>query len=191
MNDDSLLSAEQIRSLSYPAPAGLLERVRPARRRHPAGWLAAAAVLLILLGFAMGRLHPDSDPAQPVLAAHLRSLQADHLMDVASTDQHTVKPWFAGKLPFSPPVVDLADQGFPLAGGRLEYLGDHPAAALVYHRHLHVINVFVWPGGTHSLSRSVDGWHMIGWTQAGMQAWAVSDLNLPELQQFVDLLRQH
>ena len=122
--------------------------------------------------------------AQDVLSAHLRSLAGTHLLDVPSSDQHTVKPWFGGKLDFSPPVNDVS--GFPLLGGRIEYLDGHPAAALVYGRHNHVINLFIWPAGSAGQGMaSRNGYHLVHWPDGGMVFWAVSDLNEAELGQFV------
>ena len=110
-----------------------------------------------------------------------------------STDQHTVKPWFNGKLDFSPPVQDLAPAGFPLAGGRLDYLDGRPVAALVYYRHKHPINVFIWPsssGQAPAPARITErGYHLLHWSQAGMTFWAVSDLNEKELEEFERLIR--
>jgi anti-sigma factor RsiW len=118
---------------------------------------------------------------------------ANHLTDVSSSDQHTVKPWFNGRLDFSPPVKDLTDRGFPLVGGRLDYLSDRPVAALVYRRQQHFINLFIWPvtsdpdGEKRIMTRQ--GYHLIHWTGAGMTYWAVSDLNVGELQEFVRILQ--
>ena len=122
---------------------------------------------------------------QQLAAAHVRSLLATHLTDVASSDQHTVKPWFLGKLDFAPPVIDLAQKDFPLIGGRLDYVGGRVVAALVYKRHGHVINLFVWPAGKMAAAaETLDGYHIVSWAQGGFTYAAVSDLNLLELREF-------
>ncbi len=122
-----------------------------------------------------------------LLASHVRSMLADHLTDVLTSDQHTVKPWFNGKIDFSPPVLDLAAQGFPLVGGRVDYLDGRVVAALIYRRHGHVINLFIWPGtsGTHS-SAEKDGYNFVGWHADGLVFWAVSDVAAPDLSAFRD-----
>jgi anti-sigma factor RsiW len=118
----------------------------------------------------------------------------EHLFDVRSSDQHTVKPWFLGKLDFAPPVTDLAQNGFALNGGRLDYVTGRPVAALVYTRGQHTINVFVWPEGAVGArspdARTIRGFHVRHWAHAGMSYWAVSDVNDAELDQFVRALEQ-
>jgi anti-sigma factor RsiW len=164
-NHQALRSALSADAFYYKAPANLQRRiqvsVRRARkeesapRRVPWRWFSigaalACAVVVLLWSLGPGRLVsiPRGDDqllAQEVLSGHVRSLMAQHLADIASSDQHTVKPWFNGRLDYSPPVQDLAYQGYPLVAGRLDYLDDRPVAALVYRRHRHVINLFVWP----------------------------------------------
>jgi len=153
---------------------------------------AAAGVATVLLRPSAGV--DEEEVAGWVADGHVRSLMADHLVDVESTDRHTVKPWFAGRLDFSPPVIDMADAGDALVGGRLDYLGRHPAAALVYRQRKHVINLFVWADAAGAdaapAALSRQGFHLVRWHEQGMQFWAVSDLNEPELRGFAERLRE-
>jgi anti-sigma factor RsiW len=201
-------------SLAHVAPAALRERIQsslrtssgPDVRESKIKWpslnfwqLAGAFAVLALISISgwqwTARLRAPSNGqriAAEVFASHVRSLEANHLMDVASTDQHTVKPWFDGKLDFSPPVEDLANDGYPLAGGRLDYLEGREVAALVYQRRKHFINVFVWPdaSGVSSVRgmESWQGYNMMRWLRGGFQFWAVSDVSAPDLADFVRLL---
>ncbi len=151
----------------------------------------AASVLVASMLVAVGsvlfalRARPDSVQDQ-IIASHVRSLLVDHLIDIETSDRHVVKPWFNGKTDFAPAVFELADQGFPLVGGRLDYIGGKVVAAVVYHRRQHVINLFMWPA-TGAPPQGVgqrDGFSVIHWTRAGLQLWAVSDLDPAQLREF-------
>jgi anti-sigma factor RsiW len=206
----AVLAAIKNSSLYFQTPPGLAKRVQSSVRRasradrtprvRPRRLFAVAAslALIIAAGWGLVRvLTAHSDDVfltQELVANHVRShMLPSHLFDVASTDPHTVKPWFEGKLDFSPPVKDLAGQGFPLVGGRLDYLHNRPVAALVYQRRKHSINLFIWPSSTGSETATLrvtrQGYHMFQWTHSGMTFWAVSDLNERELQEFVRLIR--
>ena len=192
----------------HALPRGLEEKLRagfraaqgppPARRWRRASMallpVAAAAALLVVAGPGLLSRSSEARIEDAVIAAHVRSLLANHLTDVASSDQHTVKPWFQGKLDYSVPATDWAAEGYALAGGRLDYVEDAPAAALVYKRRQHVVNLFVWPSRRagdvplrHLVSR---GYGAFRWAKDGMNYWAVSDLNDAELQEFVALVQR-
>jgi len=181
----------------YEAPPGLERKIRRSLREESSGalpwrWIAIAASVLLAasLMFNVALLTPHEELlAVNVLSAHLRSLEGTHLLDVPSSDQHTVKPWFNGKLDFSPAVKDV--EGFPLLGGRLEYFDGRPAAALIYGRRKHVINVFTWPSATRTpeSGQARNGYNMRSWWSDGMAYWAVSDLNDSELGQFTTAYR--
>lgn len=169
----------------------------PPPARRPRDWsrwslpIAAALALAVGLNLILAGQRAQQALTAELVDSHVRSLQQDHVADVASTDQHTVKPWFSGKLDYAPPVRDLAAQGFPLEGGRLDYVAHRPVAALVYHRHKHVINLYVWPTDSADAapaSQVREGYSLVHWRSGGMQWWAVSDLNAEELKQFAQLV---
>lgn len=160
----------------------------------PWNWLglaAAVALAAIIFSSFLPRLRqPTSDQflATQLIASHVRSLMADHLTDVGSSDQHTVKPWLDAKLDFAAPVVDLSGEGFPLIGGRLDYLDNHSVAALIYQRRKHFINLFVWPAtpGASKAQKTMSrqGYHLLHWVDSDFNYWAVSDISDGELQTF-------
>jgi mycothiol system anti-sigma-R factor len=163
----------------------------------PWNWLAVAAAIIlaaIIASSLLPRLRaPNNDQflATQLIAGHVRSLMANHLTDVASSDQHTVKPWLDAKLDFAAPVVDLSGKGFPLIGGRLDYLDNHPVAALVYQRRKHFVNLFVWPA-TPDASKAQktvthQGYYLLHWTDSDFNYWAVSDVGDSDLQTFKQL----
>jgi anti-sigma factor RsiW len=200
----ALRSAIAARVPALPAPSVLRENVRKslgARRVKPAFVWRALAIAASLAVFAFGgwqlgfQRGVGETLADEVLTSHIRSLMPGHLTDVQSSDQHTVKPWFNGRLDFSPPVADFAGEGYPLVGGRLDYVAGRSISALVYGRRQHVINVLLWPrqGGIGTRGPAVQtrqGYHVLHWTTADYTYWVVSDLGLAELQQFSLLLQR-
>ncbi len=214
-----LVADERESGLYHPMPEDLRQRLTAQinaargqdanlpRRRRRAGWAASwldrwwggaigfglgaacAAMLAFLVVIPRG-----PDITQQIVAGHIRALQPGHLEDVASSDQHTVKPWFDGRIDFAPPVKDLAAQRFPLKGGRLDYIGGRPVAALVYQRDKHLIDLFAWPAAgdsaTSPASSQQHGYNVLHWVENGMALWAVSDVEAGQLHEFAEDWRQ-
>jgi len=188
-------------SLRYTAPTILRNRIE---RKLPTPRATGASRRIIIKGFALGAtvsalaatgvlvmvIHTDDEQRVlgDVVSAHLRSLQAEHLTDVVSTDQHTVKPWFNGRLDVAPPVVDLTAQGFTLLGGRLDYVDAKPVAAIVYRRRVHIINLFCTPAPglatRAAVMETLNGFNVRHWSESGINLWAVSDISADELTEF-------
>lgn len=191
----------------HEPPAGLESRLAQSLRRSLAPepkprasrqlWRLGAPALLVAAALALFVMfrQPAADErlTDEVIAAHIRSLQVDHITDVASSDQHTVKPWFQGKLTFAVSAKDHGERGFPLVGGRLDYLDGEPAAALVYQSGKHLVNVFVWPTrqARAAAPQRVErrGYHAYSWVRDGLRHFVVSDLNDVKLQELVQLLQ--
>jgi anti-sigma factor RsiW len=197
-----------------PVPKALVLRVRsalvaaedqePAKKRfvlrrvpssivRQAGMLAASCALSVLLTWSfMTSTRQANQLEQEILTAHIRSLLQDSPFQVTSSDSHTVKPWFAGRVDFAPDVKDLTAEGFPLLGGRLDYIGERRVGALVYRRRLHIVNVFMWPApsldSVPPMLTIKNGYNLLAWTKSGVTYWAVSDLEARELQRLQSLL---
>lgn len=200
----SLHSTLRHNDLSYSAPASLRNRLltetgrnpNETRPRHSTPWfwqwlaIGALGFAALTLVFRPVGISERDRLAQEAVSSHVRSLMAGHLTDVASSDQHTVKPWFNGKIDFAPTVKDFVAQGFPLIGGRLDYINGQTVAALVYKRNLHTINVFVWPAKNQKseTTESLRGYNIITREVAGLHYCIVSDLNAKELEDFANLL---
>ena len=183
--------------LLVPWPQG---RRRSVLSHVPWNWLALAAAIilgaLITAVFLPRMRAPNVDQflATQLIASHVRSLMANHLTDIPSSDQHTVKPWLDAKLDFAAPVPDLSSQGFPLIGGRLDYLDNRSVAALVYQKRKHFINLFIWPTTPKDSSAQTmverEGYHLVHWSDGDFTYWAVSDVNTNDLQSFKQLFEQ-
>ena len=189
--------------LRFTAPASLRRRIE---KTFPAAPQRASSRRSVLKGFVMGtalstamaaslvvavfRTDQDQRVLGDIVSAHVRSLQANHLTDVQTSDQHTVKPWFNGKVDIAPPVVDLTAQGFTLLGGRLDYIDGKAVASIVYRRRTHVINLFVTQGtaseGHGAKLDTMQGFNIRRWSAQGLEFFAISDVNAEELQEFVD-----
>jgi anti-sigma factor RsiW len=178
-----------------------IQVANPLARESFLGWdwgiALASAVLLVALTWTFGTQWRKSSDERllitEIVSSHVHSMMANHITDVSSSDSHTVKPWFSGRINYSPPTKDLTDQGFRLIGGRLDYVDNRPVAALVYRRSPHFINLFVWPSAD-SIHKEAEftrqGYNLIHWTDSGMTYWLVSELSLAELKECARLLRQ-
>jgi anti-sigma factor RsiW len=210
----ALRSSIRQHAVYYSVPAALADRIRgrmggavaPAPARtvkfpwqwpQPGHWLplgaAIAATAVVTWTAALQLNSPSQDDAisEQVIAGYARSALTSHITDVATSDQHTVKPWLSGKLDFSPPVTDLTTAGFPLVGGRLDYLDGRAVATLVYRHRQHLINLFVWPDSksgkpTAMQSLSKHGYHLLHWADADMTYWAISDVDPADLKIFAE-----
>jgi anti-sigma factor RsiW len=189
----SMLRSEGVR---HKAPQALRSRIsalpelnpKAANQNRVASWLAPALAGALAASLAMVAVLPNGSQSvveQELVSSHVRSLQPGHLTDVQTTNQHIVKPWFNGRIDFAPPVPELASVGFPLAGGRLDSIDGKTVAAIVYHRRLHVVNLYVWPGekgGARSFEK--DGFAIEEWSRGGLRYAAVSDIPVADLRQF-------
>lgn len=194
-------SFERMRDLSaavrakadyYPSPAH--HKFRPEAKKR---WLmlAPAFAFMLIAGFGLGvfvaQPGEEESVGNEIVASHVRATLANRLIDIPSSDQHTVKPWLSSRLPFSPTVTDLSQDGFALKGARLDYVASQPVATLVYQRRQHMIDVFVWPSSKESAKTAYarDGFNVQHFARGGMRYWIVSDLNRNELDDFAKLLK--
>jgi anti-sigma factor RsiW len=210
-NLENLRAAMRSDEMYFRAPTRLQRQIRSALRfdEEPAtpvaSWLqqfwfkfAAVSLVTALLAWLVAlqlNVRSSTDRlAEEITSGHVRSLMAGHLTDVASSDGHTVKPWFIGRLDYGVTVVDTTEHGFPLIGGRLDYIRGRQVAALVYQRKKHVINLFTWPDALETAeserASSYHGYNLVHWCASGMEFWAVSDLNRGELGDFAQLIKE-
>jgi anti-sigma factor RsiW len=204
-----LRTALNEREVYFSAPLDLHKRIRAVVRDEVRGsahprllkWRAMAFAVPVALAAVIGlsivpllRRPITSDLlVDEIVSGHVRSLMVDHLVDVESTDQHTVRPWFNGKIDYAPPVTDFAASGFALVGGRMDYVAGRPVAVLVYRHQAHLVNLFIWPdraGASGTTTSTVDGYSLVHWNDGDLTYWAVSDLNLHDLIGLADLVRQ-
>jgi anti-sigma factor RsiW len=200
----ALRSAVKRQAAYHKAPAALVARIRsqtgspPAMKQSARRWswfplgaaVAATVVITWTTAMQMESGMRDERIVEQVIAGHARAVMNNHLVEVASSDQHTVKPWLSSKLDFSPPAADLTAAGFPLVGARLDYVNSRPVAALVYRHRQHVINLFVWPADKAASAApqtsSKQGYNLLHWERDGMTFWAISDLNPADIKTFAD-----
>ena len=206
---DALRASVSAASLVFAPPPALERRVRQALRREArprasfvgAHWRWAAVPLAAMLAAALawsvaihrGRPQGEDLVLAELVSGHIRSLMVDHLVDVATSDQHTVRPWFNGKVDFAPPVLDFTAEGFPLVGGRVDYIAGRPVAVVVYARRKHTVNVFIWPseGDAGETPRNLmsQGYHLLQWSRSGLTFWAVSDVSSDDLENLAHLFQ--
>ncbi len=198
-----LHNAFRDKSFYYNAPTKLKNKIIPALKKKTSksiyginqvfNWRNASFALTILLIISVililtqKNISSTENLTYQVLNSHLRSLASNNLTDVLSSDKHTVKPWFNGKINFSPPVNDLSSKGFPLIGGRIDYLNNKPAAVLVYHYNKHIINLYISLNEKNNSNEEISshsGYNIIHWVRGGMDYWAISDVNIEELKIF-------
>ena len=206
---EALRGALSDAALVFAPPRDLEWRLRKAVRHEarprslsvlrPWRWAALPVAATLAIAFSWSvvahRGGPSADDLMlaELVSGHVRSLQVDHLVDVATSDQHTVKPWFNGKVDFAPPVADFKESGFPLAGGRVDYIEGRPAAVLVYKRNQHTVNVFIWPAGKEESvalrHATYQGYHLVQWSGSGLTFWAVSDVNSTDIEHLANLFQ--
>jgi anti-sigma factor RsiW len=207
--DNLKLMTRRVGSMAYSAPESLRQRMRAAAqpsapvarsvRAGPAWWTGIAAAALFITAFVWQQ-HDRAQERRMLLSevtdSHIRSLVGDHLVDVASSDKHTVRPWFEGKVDFAPAVPDLSAHGFKTIGGRLDYINGHSAAALVYQCRKHYISLLLWPAGADENATSViesetaqRGYSIVRWNEGGLCYWAISEVSQDDLQSFAQAFR--
>jgi anti-sigma factor RsiW len=207
-NLQAISSAVENGAVRFKAPPHLKRKVQEAiRGENEPGrsffywrWVtaAASAVLIGALIWTVAtwrtQLSQETELVNDIVSSHVRSMMANHITDVSSSDSHTVKPWFASKLDYSPPAKDLTEQGFRLIGGRLDYLDNRPVAAVVYQRNLHFINLFVWPSSRTTIKQegefTLQGYNVIHWTKSGMTYWLISELERTDLNECARMLKE-